>query len=123
MGLVTNTISTLFMIIISPFFLFFMLKDHENFIPGVAGIFTGKLKTFIIDLLVDIDDALKAFIQRRLMASIIRALLLYIEFVLIDMDYGILLVIIALFLNVIPFIGGWLTFLMSLYSPWYSHPQ
>ncbi|WP_052255425.1 AI-2E family transporter [Salinicoccus sp. YB14-2] len=113
-GLVTNTISTLFMIIIIPLFLFFMLKDHEKFIPGLAGIFTGKLRTFIIALLIDIDDALKAFIQGQLMASIIRAVFLYIGFVLINAEYGILLVIIALFLNVIPFIGGWLTFIIVM---------
>lgn len=111
-NIVTNTVTTLFMIVLIPFFLFFMLKDHEKFIPAAAGIFSGKLRSFVISLLVDINDVLKALIQGQLIASIIRALFLYIGFVLIDMDYGILLVIIALFLNVIPFIGGWLTFII-----------
>ena len=113
-GVVTNTLSTLFMIIIIPFFLFFMLKDHEKFIPKTAGIFSGELRSFVISLLMDIDAVLKAFVQGQVIASIIRALFLYIGFVLIDMDYGIILVIIALFLNVIPFIGGWLTFIIVI---------
>lgn len=111
-SIVTDTVSTLFMIIIIPFFLFFMLKDHEKFIPVTAGIFSGELRSFVIALLVDIDGVLKAFVQGQFIASIIRALFLYIGFVIIDMDYGIILVIIALFLNVIPFIGGWLTFII-----------
>lgn len=111
-SVVTSTISTIFMIIIIPFFLFFMLKDHEKFIPSVTGILPGKLRLFIIGLLVDIDSVLKAFIQGQLMVSIIRALFLYIGFVLIDLDYAILLVLIALFLNVIPFIGPWVTFIV-----------
>lgn len=106
-SLVINTILTLFMIIIIPFFLFFMLKDHEKFIPGVTGLFTGEMRLFIISLLVDIDGVLKAFIQGQLMASIIRALFLYIGFVLLNVEYGIVLVILALFLNVIPFLGYW----------------
>lgn len=111
-SIVTDTVATLFMIIIIPFFLFFMLKDHEKFIPGTAGIFSGELRSFVISLLVDIDGVLKAFVQGQLIASIIRALFLYIGFVMIDMDYGIILVIVALFMNVIPFIGGLLTFII-----------
>ena len=47
---ITSFISTVFLLIMVPFFLIYMLKDHEKFIPAI-GIFKGERKVFIVDLL------------------------------------------------------------------------
>lgn len=43
---ITSLISTIFLLIMVPFFLIYMLKDHEKFIPAVAKFFKGERKYF-----------------------------------------------------------------------------
>ncbi len=45
-----------------PFFLIYMLKDHEKFIPAVAKFFKGERKVFFVDLLTDLNFTLKSCI-------------------------------------------------------------
>ena len=37
-----------------PFFLIYMLKDHEKFIPSIAKLFNGDRKVFVVNLLKDL---------------------------------------------------------------------
>ncbi|PWZ99615.1 hypothetical protein DD924_01700 [Staphylococcus pseudintermedius] len=39
LNIISSIVSTLFLLILVPFFLIYMLKDHERFIPAVANIF------------------------------------------------------------------------------------
>ena len=45
----------LFALVLVPFFLFYILKDHERFAPFIANFFSGERKTWIRKTLVDID--------------------------------------------------------------------
>ncbi|AKG72912.1 AI-2E family transporter [Salinicoccus halodurans] len=116
-GIITvlaNIIEVLVAVILVPFFLFFMLKDHEKFIPAAISPFSGTLKQFLNELLNDIDYTLKAFIQGQVLVSIILAVILYTGYAIIGLDYAILLALFALFMNVIPFIGPWIAFAPAL---------
>lgn len=112
--ILASTIGTLFMVIIIPFFSFFMLKDHEKFIPAVTKPFKGRLNGFLVETLIGIDAALKSFISGRILASIFRSLIIFVGFGALRLDYALLLAFAALFLNVIPFLGMWITFFISL---------
>lgn len=109
-----NTVGVLVMLILVPFFLFFMLKDHEKFIPAAVSPFRGTVRQFLNELLSDIDFTLKAFIQGQVLVSIILAVMLYTGYVLIGLDYAILLALFALFMNIIPFVGPWIAFAPAL---------
>ncbi|RAV24870.1 AI-2E family transporter, partial [Staphylococcus warneri] len=76
----TSFISTLFLLIMVPFFLIYMLKDHERFIPFIAKLFKGERKVFIVDLLKDLNDTLKSYIQGQVTVSIILGIILYIGY-------------------------------------------
>ena len=53
-SIVSQIISTLFLLIMVPFFLIYMLKDHEKFIPSIAKLFNGDRKVFVVNLLKDL---------------------------------------------------------------------
>ncbi|PTI51220.1 AI-2E family transporter, partial [Staphylococcus xylosus] len=57
----TSFISTLFLLIMVPFFLIYMLKDHERFIPFIAKLFKGDRKVFIVDLLKDLNHTVQSY--------------------------------------------------------------
>ena len=44
---ITSFISTLFLLIMVPFFLIYMLKDHEKFIPFIAKLFKSNRKILL----------------------------------------------------------------------------
>lgn len=112
--MLANTVGVLVMLILMPFFLFFMLKDHDKFIPAMTKSFSGTFKRFLIGLFKDIDYILKSFIQGQLLVSVILATMLYAGYKIISLDYAILLAIFALFMNVIPFVGPWIAFAPAL---------
>ncbi len=107
---ITSLISTIFLLIMVPFFLIYMLKDHEKFIPAVAKFFKGERKVFFVDLLTDLNFTLKSYIQGQVTVSVILGIFLYIGYSIIDLPYIPLLVLFAGVANLIPFLGSWLSF-------------
>ena len=93
-----------------PFFLIYMLKDHEKFIPAVAKFFKGERKVFVVDLLKDLNYTLKSYIQGQVTVSVILGIILYIGYTIIGLPYTPLLVLFAGVANLIPFLGPWLSF-------------
>lgn len=121
--ILSGTVSVLLTIVLIPFFYFFMLKDHERLIPTLLSPFGGTFQQFLSELLHDIDRTLRAFIQGQLLVSSILAVLLYIGYSIVGLEYALLLAMLALLLNIIPFIGPWMAFIPAailalIQDPW-----
>ena len=69
-----------------PFFLIYMLKDHEKFIPAVAKFFKER-KVFAVGLLQDLNFTLKSYIQGQVTVSVILGIILYIGYTIIGLPY------------------------------------
>lgn len=110
-GYISSLVSTLFLLILVPFFLIYMLKDHERFIPFIAKPFRGRTKWFAVNLCKDINQTLQAYIQGQVTVSLILGVLLYIGYTFVGLDYALLLALLALVTNMIPFLGPWLAFI------------
>jgi predicted PurR-regulated permease PerM len=54
------------------------------------------------------DFALSSYIQGQIIVSICVGILAYIAFLIIGLDYPLVLALVAMFTNVIPFIGPWI---------------
>lgn len=109
-GYISSFVSTLFLLILVPFFLIYMLKDHERFIPFIAKPFKGRTKWFVSNLCKDINQTLQSYIQGQVTVSLILGILLYLGYTFIGLDYALLLALLALITNMIPFLGPWLAF-------------
>lgn len=121
--ILSGTVSVLLTIVLIPFFYFFMLKDYERLIPTLLSPFGGTFQQFLSELLHDIDRTLRAFIQGQLLVSSILAVLLYIGYSIVGLEYALLLAMLALLLNIIPFIGPWMAFIPAailalIQDPW-----
>lgn len=113
-SVISGTFQGVIISILSPFFLFFMLKDHEKFRPAVTRIFSGDMKQWIEKTLKDIDEVLRLYIQGQLLISFILAMMLYIGYLIMGLNFALLLAVFAFFMNVIPFIGPWIAFIPAL---------
>ncbi len=109
-----SVVQTAFTLVLVPFFFIFILKDHEKFGPFIYKFFTGEKKKWVKKTLQDIDKVLRTYIQGQLLISFILAIIMLIGYFIIDLDYALLLVIFAFFMNIIPFIGPWIAFIPAL---------
>lgn len=103
-----------FTLILVPFFFIFMLKDHEKLSPFICQFFTGERREWMKKTLGDIDNVLRTYIQGQLFISFLLAIIMFIGYKIIGLEYALLLVIFAFFMNVIPFIGPWIAFTPAL---------
>lgn len=113
----------IFALVLVPFFLFYILKDHEKFAPHVAKIFSGEKKTWIRKTLVDIDATLKSYIQGQLIVSLAVGVMLLIGYLTIGLEYALLLALFGMFTNVIPFLGPFIAVIPALIIGYVQEPQ
>lgn len=104
-GVITNIV--LFFIIV-PFILFYMLKEGEKAPNQVLRLLPEKQIIEGRRILADLDRALSSYIQGQIIVSFCVGVLMYIGFLIIGIEYSLILAIIAMFTNVIPFVGPWI---------------
>jgi predicted PurR-regulated permease PerM len=86
-----------------------MLKDHEKFAPNIYNLFEGNRREWVKDTLEKIDNVLRSYVQGQVLISLILAVMMFIGYQIIGLEYSLLLTIFAFFMNMIPFIGPWVS--------------
>src|SRR5699024_9788544 len=99
MTFIQGVTSTVISIVLIPFFFIFILKDHEKFAPRVYGWFSGNFHEWLKQTLTDIDEVLRSYIQGQMIISSILAILLFIGYYFVGLEYALLLAVFALFMN------------------------
>lgn len=122
-GFVQSVIQVGIILILIPFFFFFMLKDHEKLQPFILQFFSGETKKWVAKTLKDIDETLSLYIRGQILISSILATLLFIGYWLIDLNFALLLSVFAFFMNIIPFIGPWVAFFPALIIGMFQDPM
>lgn len=117
-----SIVQTAFTLILVPFFFIFLLKDHEKLSPFICKFFTGEKKKWIQKTLGDMNLVLKTYIQGQILISFLLATIMFIGYLIIGLEYALLLVIFAFFMNVIPFIGPWIAFVPALVIAFLQDP-
>ena len=118
-----SVFQTAFTLILVPFFFIYLLKDHEKFAPFIYNFFSGKRQVWVKKTLHDINRVLRTYIQGQLLISLILATIMFIGYKISGLEYALLLVIFAFFMNVIPFIGPWIAFVPALIIALHQGPQ
>lgn len=100
---VVASIVTVFMTV--PFILYYMLKEGEKAPLYILRLLPAKQQKNGRKILADLDEALSSYIHGQILVSFCIGVMLFIGYVIIDLDYSLLIAIFAMFTNVIPFIG------------------
>lgn len=89
-----------------PILLYYMLKDGHKLSPILLGLVPRKYRKEGQETLEDIDAALSGFIVTRVALNVILGIMLYIGFLIIGLPYALLLALVSIPLNFIPYIGA-----------------
>lgn len=120
---VQSFVQAIVLLFLVPFFFFFMLKDHEKLAPRIYNLFTGRRRIWVKKTLEDIDHVLRSYIQGQVMIAAILAVMIYIGYSIIGLEYALLLAILALFMNIIPFLGPWIAVTPAVIIAYLQEPR
>jgi predicted PurR-regulated permease PerM len=119
-GLIGGFITTIFNLVLVPFILFYMLKDSDRFAPSVAIFAPQSKKEHVKNILKDVDKTIATYIQGQILVSVIVGLLLLVGYLIIGLNYSLVLAMFGMFTNVIPFLGPYIAvipaFLVALFQ-------
>ncbi|MBA2176683.1 AI-2E family transporter [Halobacillus locisalis] len=106
---ITSFITTLTNVVIAivtlPFILFYLLKDGHKLPNKIVHIFPPKARKEVMSVFKGIDHQLSAYIQGQIIVSFCIGIMMYIGFLIIGIDYALLLAAIASVTSVVPYLG------------------
>ena len=88
-----------------PFVLFYMLKDGKKLPQKILSFLPTQSRSGILHVLQDINHQISSFIRGQIIVSVCIGILLYIGYMIIGLDYALILAIIASFTSVVPYLG------------------
>ncbi|MCA1022246.1 AI-2E family transporter [Halobacillus litoralis] len=92
-------------LVIVPFVLFFLLKDGNRLLPFLKKGLPEKLKPRGEKLLKDVDKTVSSYIVGQVTVAAIDGVLTYIGYVIIGLDFALILGLFTAFACIVPFVG------------------
>ncbi|RDY70731.1 MULTISPECIES: AI-2E family transporter [Halobacillus] len=106
---ITNIISTVTNVVVAlvtlPFILFYLLKDGHRLPSFIIRMFPPKVRPEVSSVFKGIDHQLSAYIQGQIIVSFCIGIMMYIGFLIIGLEYALLLAAIASVTSVVPYLG------------------
>ncbi|MBE3594407.1 MAG: AI-2E family transporter [Candidatus Carbobacillus altaicus] len=93
---------------LSPFIVYYILKDSSGFLTELTTFFPKKEKKRILHLFRDMDEDISDYVSAQLIISFILGVLTFIGYLLIGFPYAFVFAVLSMFTNLIPFIGPFL---------------
>ncbi|MFD2673520.1 AI-2E family transporter [Marinicrinis sediminis] len=113
----------IFMLGIVPFTLYYVLKDGHRLQPKLIKLFPRSLRGQAPKLLDDLDSTIASYILGQALVSLCVGTMLFIGYWLIGLDYAVVLALIGLLLNVVPFLGPILAAIPAVIVAFFQSPM
>lgn len=104
-GVVTNVFVAL---VTMPFILFYLLKDGKKLPYHFMKVVPTKLRSSTYKLLIQINNQISQYVRGQLVVAFFVALMFWIGFAIVGLEYAVTLGVMAGFLNLIPYLGSFL---------------
>jgi predicted PurR-regulated permease PerM len=115
-------ISIVTVIIVLPFVLFFLLKDADKLPESILRYLPDDQQEEGKRIMSDMDSTLSAYIQGQAIVSVCVGILAYIAYLIIGIDYPLVLALVAMFTNLIPFVGPFIGTVPAVIVAFFSSP-
>jgi len=104
-GLVGKITETVLAIITVPFILFYLLKDRKKLTPFVLGFVPTRLRGRSFNVMLEMNHQISSYIRGQIIVSACIGVLLYIGYLIIGLDYSLVLAVIAACTSIVPYLG------------------
>ncbi|MGM9943714.1 MAG: AI-2E family transporter [Lysinibacillus sp.] len=122
-GFVTTLTGIVLSLVIVPFILFYLLWEGEKMPKFILRLFPPRMRKFVSEVMGDMDHQISSYIQGQILVSICIGIMVTIGFLIIDLDYALLLGALAMLTSVVPYLGPVIAITPALIiaivtSPW-----
>lgn len=105
-GKVISTLTGLVLAIVTvPFILFYLLKDGEKLPQYILKLLPPRMREDAAHVMKEADKQISAYIQGQILVAICIGLMISIGFLIIGMEYALLLGVLAMITSVVPYLG------------------
>ena len=104
-GLISTITGVILSVVIVPFILFYLLKDGEKLPAYFLKLLPPRFRDDTREVFTEADKQLGAYIQGQLIVAFCIGVMVYIGFLIIGMDYALLLGVLAMVTSIVPYIG------------------
>ncbi|QAS52533.1 AI-2E family transporter [Halobacillus litoralis] len=104
-SIITTVTNVVVAIVTLPFILFYLLKDGHHLPETIIKLFPPKTRSEVTSVFKGIDHQLSAYIQGQIIVSFCIGIMMYIGFLIIGLEYALLLAAIASVTSVVPYLG------------------
>ncbi|MFC4601253.1 AI-2E family transporter [Cohnella hongkongensis] len=104
-SLVGKITETVLAIITVPFILFYLLKDRKKLAPFVLGFVPTRLRNRSFGVMLEMNHQISSYIRGQIIVSACIGVLLYIGYLIIGLDYSLVLAVIAACTSIVPYLG------------------
>lgn len=104
-GLISTITGVILSVVIVPFILFYLLKDGEKLPEYFLKLLPPRFREDTREVFTEADRQLGAYIQGQLIVAFCIGVMVYIGFLIIGMDYALLLGVLAMVTSIVPYIG------------------
>ncbi|MFC0274416.1 AI-2E family transporter [Metabacillus herbersteinensis] len=105
MNIISTITSIATVLLIVPFILFYLLKDDRRFSPFLLKLLPDQHKGEGERILSDIDRTLSMYIVGQMIVALVNGVLMYIGYLIIGLDYALLLAFFVVLTAVVPILG------------------
>ncbi|MBM7646397.1 putative PurR-regulated permease PerM [Scopulibacillus daqui] len=106
---IMNVVGTVTEVVLSiavlPFLLFYLLKDGKRLPDYIVMHLPNKIRHEAREILRDMNHAVSAYIRGQIFVAVCVGMLLFIGYSMIGLNYALLLAVIAMVTNVVPYLG------------------
>lgn len=104
-GFVSKLTGILLSLVIVPFILFYLLWEGEKFPKFILRLFPPRTRSFIKEVLNDLDHQISSYVLGQILVSFCIGIMVTIGFLIIGLDYALILGLLAMFTSVVPYLG------------------
>jgi predicted PurR-regulated permease PerM len=120
LGVVTGPLGTL---VLLPIYVFLLLYYRAMLLHFIVEVFTQKHKAKVHEVLSEIKSIIQSYMVGLLLETTCVAVLNCIGLLVLNVQYAILLGIMAAILNLVPYIGGLVAIVLAVLVTFISHPE
>ena len=102
---VANTFSFIIGLAIVPVLLFYLLKDGERLVASSLSVFPNNARGHAREVVRIVNESLGAYIRAQLLLMLFVGLIVFVGLLLLDIDFAVLLAIVAGVTEAIPVVG------------------
>ncbi|SMP13575.1 Predicted PurR-regulated permease PerM [Laceyella tengchongensis] len=118
-----TTINQLFLLFITPFLAFYMLKDIHSIERSFFSLFPKQRRRELVRLIRDMDQALGNYVRGQFLVCMVIGVLAYIGYLIVGVPYALLLAAMVAVFNIIPYLGPIFGAIPALFVALFHSPR